>query len=784
MLCNERKIPKLCLKTNATSALFNGKKIVLNAAPKNENGKFLIPKSALNLIGGNIDNDYMDFDEINGISKSKNEMGLIFFDDSEDVVSLSIDKDLDYMLSLANSFIFDIPTVKLAKKYAPATEEEREGFRMVGDYVYSILKSRKNSHPFILASKEVFVRLKSIYDAKAPENEYRYIVKLIDEADEAIRDLPPIKEDKSGFVYPFHSSGYGETEYDNGGRHSESENRLYQLRRLAFAYRITQNENYSLVAYYGALSVISRKHWGPGHFLNCSGATNALSQIYDWLYDSWKALKLDTGAVKRGIYTQGIHHGFNSVIFDSCDFPSPQQGTGWRFKLKPDNWNSVCNSGLIVGALCLLGDENDMVLNEEETAKTKELLGACLVSNMQDGLVFKQYAPDGSYVESNSYWSYGTGNLFKTMGALYTALGTDLGMHNGCGLDKTCYYAINSESADFVGWSYHDGHLSSQDTSHFNLFATISEDNMLYALRNSHLKAGKNITIEDMLFYPTVLGKQIPELGNLPLDYTMFGIDAFTVRNGWKKGSLYAGMMGGENPAGGSHNQLDSGSFVYHNLGKLWITDPGPDNYNVAHVNGDGYFSNYGLYRRNAEGNNTLCLKSLTYGQLLGKRGVMTDTLSSDKKSYCIIDNKEIYGDAVNEAKRGMLLTNDRKTLVISDEIYFKAPETAFWIAHFESDKITAEITDDGSECTLKHKDGEKIHLTLLSDVGKFKIMSCYDFLLDGTGPADGEHSRENLSRIVIKLDNVKNINLSVVIEAEKSNSYNRMLPMEMWKTI
>ena len=53
-------------------------------------------------------------------------------------------------------------------------------------------------------------------------------------------------------------------------------------------------------------------------------------------------------------------------------------------------------------------------------------------------------------MESNSYWSYGTNNLFKILAALHSLLGTDLGLHYTWGLDKTCYYAINTESAEYI----------------------------------------------------------------------------------------------------------------------------------------------------------------------------------------------------------------------------------------------------------------------------------------------------------------------------------------------
>ena len=431
----------------------------------------------------------------------------------------------------------------------------------------------------------------------------------------------------------------------------------------------------------------------------------------------------------------------------------------------------------------MLNDGIDEVIDEERYQKTTELLGSCLASTMQPHLVMHQYAPDGSYVESNSYWAYGTVNLMNSMAALYDSLGTDLGLHHACGMDKTCYYAVYSESCDFVGWNYHDGSLSSQDTSSFNQFATISGDDTLYAIRKDQLAKGKSVSLLDMMYHPVVRNRTVPELKSLPLDYAMVGIDAFTVKNGWAKGSLFAGIIGGENPSGGSHNQLDSGAFIYHNLGKLWFTDLGSDYYNSRGIkNGIGYFGNYALYRRNAEGNNCLCLKSLPYGQLLGGAGHVTETRSSDTASYCIIDNREVYGeDKVEYARRGMLLTNNRKTLVIKDEVGLKDTDTVFTTAHFESDKITAELSENQRECVLTHKDGGKIYVSVFG--GKLQLLNATDPLLDGTEPAEGEYSRENYSRLVVMHENVKSVNCAFVIDTDEIVAFDN-LDLEMWKTL
>ena len=782
-MSNERKTPLLCLKTGVASALHNGQKIKLQNPPRIIDGITMIPKEALALVGISCDEEYIALEKVEGIAKIYEDMGLIFFDRDENYPSLDTEKDLHYILSLAHAFIFEIEVGPLGNQYLPATDSEREGFMKVGKTLLDTLLKRNNTHPFVFGSQKIFDDLRKIYTSGENNEEYKHIAKLIEMADGYIKKYPALNEDGTGILGEMPASGYGEDEYDEGGRHSDSEGKLLEITHLAFAYQMTHEERYARLAYFYALGIIKRKHWGPGHFLNCSGATTRLVMIYDWLYSAWRELKLDTGLIKRGIYTHGLLQGFNAVVLDTCEFPSPKQGTGWRFKLKPDNWNSVCNSGMIVGTLCLLSEGADDVVSSEEYDHLTELLGACITSTMQPSLVFTQYAPDGSYEESNSYWAYGTTNLVTSMAALYDSLGTNLGLHNACGFDKTCYYAINSESADFVGWNYHDGGLYSQNTSCFNPLAVMSGNTELFALRKNQIEMGKDITILDMLYHPSVRGYKTPELSALSLDYAMEGIDAFTVRSGWEKGSLFAGIIGGANPTGGSHAQLDSGSFVYHNLGKMWFCDLGPDNYNSHGIeNGLGYFGNYALYKRNAEGNNVLALKSMTYGQRLGGRGVMTEYKSSNSASYAIIDNTTIYDDKTEYARRGMLLTNDRKTLVIKDEVAFVGNETAFTTAHFESDKIIAEISNNGKKCTLTHKDGQRIYVSILGD-GALEVMDCVG-ILDGTAPAEGENSRDNFKRLVINYENAKAINTSFVIDTSEDSTFKENISMEMWKTL
>ncbi len=765
----ERKIPALCLKIGVKNALINGEKAVIGIAPKYEDGKIMVPVSALRAVGIKADSEYISFDDIREINKRSSYTGMLYFDKDADVVDIRADRDPEFIMSIAHKFIFDCPIAKMnTNGYAPATEDERRGFIEVGEFVMSLIKKASPSHPHILSSKAVFEKLAEIYRSEDGSYEYNGLSYLVKRADYEITKFPPLNSEATAFTSPFPISGYDKAGYDEGGRHSFSDNNLHIAKFIAFAHMITGEKKYADYAYCISAEIIKQPHWGPGHFLNAATASCQLSCIYDWLYSSWKKYGHDTGYIKRGLYDKGIYPAYNSLINDSCDHPSEKQGTGWRWKQKRDNWNTVCSGQMILSSLTVLSEDADEYITEEMKSMTIELLGGCISALLQDGLAMKQYIPDGSYVESASYWAFGTSNLARCMASLYTTVGTDLGIHNAIGLDKTCYFALHSESSDYVGWNYHDGFLTPQDTSIYNIFATIGGDNKLYALRRSHTANGKDVTIDDMLFSPRVYEREIPALDAMPLDYHMKGIDAFAVRSGWARGSLYAGIMGGYNPTGGSHDHLDSGAFVYHNLGKMWITDLGFDNYNIPIIDGKSYFANYSLYKRNAEGHNLIALKSLTYGQRNGGRGIMTDAVSWKNASYCIIDNKTVYGeDKVSSAKRGMLLLN-RQDLVISDEIVLAEKDTAIFSMHFESDKINAELDSDGRFCTLTHKDGQKIYIRFVKGEGKFKIMNCYDLLLDGTKPVEAEHSRENYSRIVVIMENTDKVDMSVVISARE----------------
>jgi hypothetical protein len=150
---------------------------------------------------------------------------------------------------------------------------------------------------------------------------------------------------------------------------------------------------------------------------------------------------------------------------------------------------------------------------------------------------------------------------------------------------------------------------------------------------------------------------------------------------------------------------------------------------------------------------------------------------------YAILDNRGAYGDVTNYARRGILFTNSRETVVLQDEISFKEIQSSAWVVHTESE-IT--VPGDGKTAYFSARVGGRdkyIRLTLLSEDEKltFEKMTCGigqdDFILGetyrpGYSESKGgvpEYDRSRLSRLVVRANNVLDFNMAVVIEAVES---------------
>ena len=154
---------------------------------------------------------------------------------------------------------------------------------------------------------------------------------------------------------------------------------LKRILFLSFSYRLTNDEKYLRRAEKEMLTASSFSDWNPSHFLDVAEMTTALAIGYDWLY--YDLDKNSRQIIKDAIVNKGL-------------LPSLENDQWW---LKAtNNWNQICNAGMVLGALAVYEDEPELAAEIIKRAET----------SIQ--LPLNEYEPDGVYPEGPGYWGYGT----------------------------------------------------------------------------------------------------------------------------------------------------------------------------------------------------------------------------------------------------------------------------------------------------------------------------------------------------------------------------------------
>ncbi|MBQ8372383.1 MAG: hypothetical protein IJX38_05570 [Clostridia bacterium] len=564
--------------------------------------------------------------------------------------------------------------------------------------------------------------------------------------------------------------------YDPEGGRGPAANRAARLVDLALAWVITHDVKYLLLGYEVAARLGEWDHWGPGHFLNAADTSAPYATFIDWTYDAFVAVYDGTGDLDgdgvadfditpfeklRGrhyydinnlieaLYVHGVYEGYIACKNIPTEFVSSIVGTGGQFyHTRNNNWNAVCSSGMIIASLVVFDSEV-----EEQVEHAKFLASDNIYNLAKYGL--DCYAPDGAYPEGTGYWDYGTNNFFELCMALSSSAGTTYGLMECWGIDTTCYYACHTESSDCRTFAYNDGGISSQDTSRFFYVGQYFGDAQLQQIRMNQLtNYFKSVYYLDIVAYPF---DGIPEVeGGMELDYFAKTLDLYAARSSWDKGAVYVAAMGGPNKM--THGQIDGGSFQYHNLGTVWFTDLGTENYNCH-----GFWpeaTRYRYYVMKPEGNNTLALASnatvVPWGQTLAGTGETTNYQSNEFGSLITYDLTSAFGGLAASWNRGVLLTNNRTTTIIQDEVMFgSGMQSVYWFGHFNNNDIDEVIiSDDGRTAYMFNKVNGvetclRVSIVAAKKSLKFEIWDAYTFVhrVDGNvDPVTGEESNNGIA--------------------------------------
>ena len=354
---------------------------------------------------------------------------------------------------------------------------------------------------------------------------------------------------------------------------------------LGYTYRVHGGEAYARKAIDEMLAVSAFSDWNPAHFLDVGEMTMAVAIGYDWLYD--KMTPRERKTVARAIIDKGLK-------------PALNPNDAW-FYTSEINWNSVCNAGMVYGALAVWEEDPDFC---------RSMLLKSLESNK---LAYKAYE-GGGYPEGYNYWGYGTSFQIMLEAALDSAFSR---WPVAAGHDDETSVLTTPDSSVMPGLTGHLPHdfLAS---SGFIRFTSTPAGNC-YSFSDSYRKANGQYmqawmlsrTGDLSLLYPELRIMEDTEYKRLCEErlFPMFLISLgkapggeitppekhyyqcggttpiFVYRSGWRsRDDDYLGIKGGLTMS--SHSHCDQGSFYFESDGVTWATDLGMQDYNSLETAG------------------------------------------------------------------------------------------------------------------------------------------------------------------------------------------------------
>ncbi len=363
----------------------------------------------------------------------------------------------------------------------------------------------------------------------------------------------------------------------------------------------------------------------------------------------------------------------------------------------------VKNSGIILAALSIADKYPDLTAKIIKTG----------ISNIQ--YMMPEFAPDGAWFESVGYWNYTILYFVPFVSSLIKALGDDYGFMDYCGLDRTGEFALQA-TGPLGANNFHDGSDSkvyAANPAIFWLARYFGKPELTAAKLDFMIRNNIDADLYDILWYDAVT---LPKT-QLEKDSYFGGVEFVSFRKEWgNPESTWVSFHGGQGE--GSHAHIDGGAFVFDALGVRWACDVHNEDYNIG-----GYRSftesKRTYYRVRTEGHNTLVINpDNSAGQNLDSFMKVIKFVPDTHNPFSVLDMTSGYKNTVYRSLRGYMLTDNRNSLVIRDELELKGRNSEiYWFMHTQAN---AEVT--GKNQVVLFKDGKKLELEFITSAEESQI--------------------------------------------------------------
>ena len=456
----------------------------------------------------------------------------------------------------------------------------------------------------------------------------------------------------------------------------------------SYMYLVSEDEVYARRAEKEMLAAANFSDWNPKHFLDVGEMTTALAIGYDWLYD-WLSPE-SRKIIEDAIIEKGLK---------AADYKM------WWSRSR-NNWNQVCNGGLVMGALAVY----------ERVPELAQLV----IQKALDGNPKAQscYGPDGVYPEGYGYWEYGTSFEVVLIEALRTALGTSFDLEKAPGFLESARFMNYMTTPTGRTYNFSDcGNPQNIINPLLYWFALESGDMSLVWLdrkiivKEERVRGIGRLAPLTMLFASRCNLKDVKPLsGNFW--YGKGEQPLFIYRSGFEDATdSYLAAKGGS--PSNSHAHMDAGSFIYEWGGVRWAADLGMQSYYSLEKLGINLWGKsqssgrWEVFRLGNHSHNTITVSEQLH-QCTGKCD-MVKVINKGNKHGGKFDLTQMFLN-LESAYRTIYIDNNDKVTCI-DELKGKSVDcNVRWNMVTTAD---VEIVDDR---TIRlEKDGKKVLLRAVS---------------------------------------------------------------------
>lgn len=516
---------------------------------------------------------------------------------------------------------------------------------------------------------------------------------------------------------------------------------------LGLAWRWTGRKKYLDKAVENLLAVCAFKDWNPSHFLDTAEMSHAVGIGYDWLYEG-----LDD-ATRKKIRNSLIELGLKPGL----DCYAGRGRYGW-WRNSHHNWNQVCNSGLVVGALAIA----------QTHPQYAEKIIPSAVKSLP--LALKSYAPHGAWPEGPGYWGYATRYTVYGLAAMTTALGNDFGLSEIPGLSKAGDFPIYATAPTGYYLNYADSGERARRRPLPSLFWLGRRYKQQFLIDAEHMVLARHgADARHVIWYVPASGKKVrPDLDKLfrgPVELALF-------RSAWHDPqAVFVGVKAGYNQV--NHGHLDVGNFEMDALGVRWARDLGSDNYNLPGYWGSSTRSKRWTYYRLASSSHNIPLLGGS-NQDVNARTKILKYHSSKEGGFAIVDLTSAYKAFSKKTLRGVALTAGRRAVLVQDEFDIPKPCQVAW-----GMTTDAEIDVHKSGQATLTIGGKRLVARILAPDGA-------QFTVESAEQKPPQRTNRGVRRLMLRLENRQGkVRVAIVLvpaaDADASARTIKVEPLSKW---